>query len=115
MTREDPFALVVWRVEQSLKEIAAVVTAPETATADLQRVADLSTTALEAYEAALRVYMQEAVDFYRFRTQAQQCCTWEHPYTPLAEGYTILSARMMDAHGDLTNLYLHLTGDDCVW
>jgi hypothetical protein len=115
MTRDDPLATAVWRVTQSLKEIAAVVTAPDTVIADLHRVADVSTTALDAYEATIRPYMQEAVDFYRFRTEARQCCTWDHPYTPLAEGYTILSARMMDAHGDLTNLFLHLTGDDCVW
>jgi hypothetical protein len=72
-------------------------------------------TALEAYEAVLRAYLEEAVNFYQFRTEARQCCAWDHPYTPLAKAYRVLRARTMDAHGDLTNLYLHLTGDDCVW
>jgi hypothetical protein len=70
---------------------------------------------MEACEAVMRGYMEEAVDFYRFRMHARQCCAWEHPYEPLVEAYSALYARTMDAHGALTNLYLHLTGDDCVW
>ena len=65
------------RVEQTLEEIAAVVTGPATLVADLEHVAALSTTAWEVMEAMVRPYLSDAVA-YQFRTTAQACCMWGH-------------------------------------
>ena len=66
------------RVEQTLEEIAAVVTGPATLVADLEHVAALSTTAWEVMGAMVRPYLSDAVAYYQFRTTAQACCMWGH-------------------------------------
>jgi hypothetical protein len=111
----DLLAAAFWRVDQTCAAIAALVTAPDTHVCELESMAQTAEVAMGAYEAAMRPYMEEAVDFYRFRTQTRECCSWDHPYDALARAYNTLHACYWDAQGEIMNLALHLTGDDCVW
>jgi hypothetical protein len=100
------------QVEETLAAIAAVAAAPDSTLADLQRVAEQSTWALDACEALVWPYVADGVAFYQWRTTAHQCCAWEHPVLPLAQAYNALRAKYLDAHGELTTRHLALTGEE---
>jgi hypothetical protein len=103
------------RLEQACAACLTVAQAPTTRVAELQPMAERATVALEIYETLLRPYMEAALAFFRFREEARQCCSWDHPAAPLAQTYNALRTRYWEANGVLMNFYLHLTGDDSVW
>jgi hypothetical protein len=104
----DTFA---W-VEETLQAITTLLARPAVTLEDMQAVADPSDRAFYTLWKLLDPYREAALAYHMFTSTAHECCQHEHPYDPWIRAASTIEERFFDAHGDLMNKHLELTGDD---